>query len=93
MQIEVADVRQSVDALLEAVEARREVVLTRDGVPVARLTPAPSPRRRGPLTPAEIQEREEKIRAIVERAAARALPGPDAARSQDFLYGEDGLPC
>ena len=28
------------------------------------------------------------------RAAAvgRVVPGPDAAHSQDFLYGEDGLP-
>jgi len=25
-------------------------------------------------------------------AAARISPGPDAARSQDFLYDEDGLP-
>jgi hypothetical protein len=25
-------------------------------------------------------------------AALRATSGPDAARSQDFLYGDDGLP-
>jgi hypothetical protein len=26
-------------------------------------------------------------------AAARATAGPEAARSQDFLYGDDGLPA
>jgi hypothetical protein len=25
-------------------------------------------------------------------AAAKAIEGPDAAHSQDFLYGEEGLP-
>jgi hypothetical protein len=25
-------------------------------------------------------------------AAAKVAAGPNAARSQDFLYGEDGLP-
>lgn len=36
-------------------------------------------------------------RRILEAARAsgvtKATPGPDAARSQDFLYGEDGLPA
>jgi hypothetical protein len=31
----------------------------------------------------------EEVRA---RGSARATAGPDAARSQDFLYGDDGLP-
>jgi len=34
-------------------------------------------------------------RALLEAlraGAADASPGPDAARSQDFLYGGDGLP-
>jgi hypothetical protein len=34
-------------------------------------------------------------RAVLEAAragAAKAATGPSAARSQDFLYGEDGLP-
>ena len=32
----------------------------------------------------------EKIRAA---ADAKALPGPAAARNQDFLYGDDGMPA
>jgi hypothetical protein len=35
-------------------------------------------------------------RAILKKVRASgpksAMPGPDAAQSQDFLYGEDGLP-
>jgi len=34
-------------------------------------------------------------RALIERvrkAAGKAIPGPSAARSQDFLYNENGLP-
>ena len=36
--------------------------------------------------------RDELIAAIVEEARGKALPGPCAARSQDFLYDENGLP-
>jgi hypothetical protein len=32
------------------------------------------------------------IDAVQKSAASRVTPGPDAARSQDFLYGDDGLP-
>jgi hypothetical protein len=31
----------------------------------------------------------EQVRA---RGSAKATAGPDAARSQDFLYADDGLP-
>ncbi len=31
----------------------------------------------------------ERVRAT---AAAKALPGANAARSQDFLYDDDGMP-
>jgi hypothetical protein len=31
----------------------------------------------------------ERVRAS---ASVKAGPGPDAAHSQDFLYGDDGLP-
>jgi hypothetical protein len=32
------------------------------------------------------------LEAVRNSAAAKAAPGPSAARSQDFLYGDDGLP-
>jgi hypothetical protein len=34
----------------------------------------------------------ERLMELGRRASAKALPGPCAARSQDFLYDEDGLP-
>ena len=36
--------------------------------------------------------RKAAIEAIREAASKKAKPGPDSARSQDFLYGEGGLP-
>jgi antitoxin (DNA-binding transcriptional repressor) of toxin-antitoxin stability system len=43
-----------------------------------------------PLAP---EEKAKLIAEIRERVRRRMLPpGPDAARSQDFLYGDDGLP-
>ena len=38
------------------------------------------------------EEKSARIDAIVADARLKALPGPDAARSADFLYGPDGLP-
>jgi hypothetical protein len=32
------------------------------------------------------------LEAVRASAAAKAAVGPSAARSQDFLYGDDGLP-
>lgn len=32
------------------------------------------------------------LRAVVDSARGKAMPGPDAAHSQDFLYDDDGLP-
>ena len=37
-------------------------------------------------------ERRLLLEAARASAAPKATPGPDAARSQDFLYGDDGLP-
>ena len=50
---------------------------------------APTTATRPPLS------REERLTIIekVQRdAAAKILPGPEARRSADFLYDEDGLP-
>ena len=41
-------------------------------------------------TPAE---RRATIEAIMAESTAKALPGPPAERSQDFLYGDDGMPA
>jgi hypothetical protein len=55
--------------------------------------PIPEARFQPPIRKAV--DRETRRRVVEEvRASARgrATPGPNAARSQDFLYGDDGLP-
>ncbi|HEY3777380.1 MAG TPA: type II toxin-antitoxin system prevent-host-death family antitoxin [Rhizomicrobium sp.] len=84
MQISVTQAKGQLTDLVRRSEMGDEVVLTRHGQPVARLVP---------------------IRAVPDRAARRkilesllgsgrrkARRGPSAARSQDFLYDEYGLP-
>lgn len=65
-------------------QAGDEVILTRHGQDAVRLVPvqtAPDKAARRALL--------ESVRAA---RAAKAASGPNAARSQDFLYGDDGLP-
>lgn len=83
MQVSVSDAKAQLTDLVRKAEAGEEVVLTRHGQPVLRLVPITKK-----LTPEERARVFEEVRA----AAAKATPGPDAARSQDFLYDEFGLP-
>ncbi len=84
MEISVTGAKSQLTELVRRAEAGEEVILTRHGQPAARIVP---------IKPA--QDRKSRL-AIIEalRKAARenALPGPGAAESQDFLYGENGLP-
>jgi len=84
MLVSVSDAKRQLAELVRRAEAGDEVVLTRCGKAVARLV-------RVAATPAAIDRRAilEKMRASGPKSA---MSGPDAARSQDFLYGEDGLP-
>jgi prevent-host-death family protein len=84
MDVAVSEAKAQLTELVRRAEAGEEIVLTRHGKPVVRLAPVAAA-----STP-------EARRAIIDRARAlgrsRALPGPCAARSQDFLYDDDGLP-
>ena len=84
MKVTVSDAKGQLTELVRRAEAGDEIILTRHGHPAVRLVPvqaaANAETRRALL---------EKIRAS---AAAKASPGPVAARSQDFLYGDEGLP-
>ena len=85
MNVGVTNARRKLAELVRRAEAGEEVILARRGRPVARLVP---------IIPRVSAERR---RAVIERvqasAAAQHRPGPPAARSQDFLYGDDGLPA
>jgi len=85
MNISVTNAKAQLTELVRRAEAGEEIVLTRRGVPVARLTAtAPEKRDKGDLLAF--------LERISKQGAAMARPGPCAARSQDFLYDEDGLP-
>jgi prevent-host-death family protein len=85
MNVSITDAKAQLTELVRRAEAGEEVVLTRHGQPTVRLLPVHP-----------IVDRETR-RAVLEavRASGRlnATPGPCAARSQDFLYDEDGLPA
>jgi len=84
VKISVSEAKGQLTELVRRAEAGDDVVLTRHGRPTVRLVPVGTGQTRA--------ERRAIIEAIMTEGAARALPGPSAARSQDFLYGDDGLP-
>ncbi|QND65452.1 type II toxin-antitoxin system prevent-host-death family antitoxin [Mesorhizobium loti] len=84
MQISVTDAKGQLTELVRRAETGDEVILTRHGHAAVRLVPIKTmPDRKG-------------RRALMEAAraagASKAKVGPSAARSQDFLYGDDGMP-
>jgi prevent-host-death family protein len=84
MEVSVSDAKGQLTELVRRAEDGDEVILTRHGQAVVRLIPI----RRKP----DAQARRKLLEELRDAGAAKALPGPDAARSQDFLYDEDGLP-
>ena len=86
MDVPVSEAKGQLTDLVRRAEAGEEVVLTRHGHPVARLVPMSAKRAQDPETRRKI------IEDIMESARGKATPGPSAARSQDFLYDEHGLP-
>ena len=85
MHVSVSDAKAQLTELVRRAEAGEEIVLTRRGRPAARLVPE-GPRQDPEAFDAAVQK-------IIDEARASPSPGPCAARSQDFLYDEDGLPA
>lgn len=84
MHISVTEAKGLLTDLIRRAEAGDEVILTRHGHAAVRLVPvrpAYNPKLRKAL-----------LDAVRTAAAQKAAAGPSAARSQDFLYGDDGLP-
>lgn len=84
MEISVSDAKGQLTELVRRAEAGDEIVLTRHGHPVARLVPV--------LTGQSAERRRQVMAEVGAAGRAAARPGPEAARSQDFLYDQDGLP-
>jgi prevent-host-death family protein len=84
VQVSVSDAKGQLTELVRRAEAGEEIVLTRHGHAAVRLVPVRPMQDR--------QSRRALLDAVRASAAAKAVAGPSASRSQDFLYGDDGLP-
>jgi antitoxin (DNA-binding transcriptional repressor) of toxin-antitoxin stability system len=82
MRVSVTHAKVRLGDLPRRAEAGEEVVLTRRGRSIATLVAMQTGR----------EARHAILDAIGRAGAAKATAGPDASRSQDFLYGGDGLP-
>jgi prevent-host-death family protein len=84
MQINVTEAKGQLLDLVRRAEAGEDVVLMRRGREVIRLVPIVG-------KPAANTKRA-LMTGIFEAAKASRSEGPAAARSQDFLYDDEGLP-
>jgi prevent-host-death family protein len=84
MRISVSEAKGRLTDLVRQAEAGEEVILTRHGQPAVRLAPL--------KTPASRATRRKILEAARKAGMAKAAAGAEAARSQDFLYDDDGLP-
>jgi prevent-host-death family protein len=84
MQVSVSEAKAQLSELVRRAEAGDEVVLTRHGEAAVKLVPV----RKVPSR----AEKQAILDEILASVAGKATPGPCAARSQDFLYDEDGMP-
>ncbi len=84
MKISVSAAKAQLTELVKRAEEGDEVILTRRGQEVARLVPI--------ILPQTAASRRALMERVRRSASGKSRPGADAARSQDFLYGDDGLP-
>jgi prevent-host-death family protein len=84
MRVSVSEAKGQLTELVRRAEAGDEVVLTRHGHAAVRLIPVKAALDR--------KSRRALLEAARNSGFSKAISGPIAARSQDFLYGDDGLP-
>lgn len=85
MKVSVTEAKARLTELVRRAEAGEDIVLTRHDRPAVRLVVA-----RERLDP---ESRIKIMQDVAKAAAVKITPGPSAARSQDFLYDENGLPA
>jgi prevent-host-death family protein len=86
MRVTVTEAKGQLTKLVRRAEAGEEVVLTRNGQPTVKLVSV--------VSQPTAEEKAAVLDRIWKSAAANKNKrrGPSAARSQDFLYDEYGLP-
>ena len=84
MRVSVSEAKGQLTELVRRAEAGDEVVLTRHGKATVRLVPVqPQP---------NAAARSAVIASVRAAAKDKRTAGANAARSQDFLYDDDGMP-
>jgi len=84
VKVAVSEAKGQLTELVRRAEAGEDVILTRHGQPAVRLVPV-----------GRVVDRATRHRLIetLQQSASKAITSQSsAARSQDFLYGDDGLP-
>ncbi len=84
MRVTVSEAKAQLTDLVRRAERGEEVVLTRHGHAAVRLVPV--------AAKPSAAEKAAVLESVRKSAAKKARPGPSAARSQDYLYDEYGLP-
>ncbi|MQT11688.1 type II toxin-antitoxin system Phd/YefM family antitoxin [Segnochrobactrum spirostomi] len=84
MRVSVTEAKGQLTELVRRAEAGDEIILTRHGHAAVRLVPV--------KTVIDARSRKALIDSVRASAAEKRTAGPGAARSQDFLYDDEGLP-
>lgn len=84
MRVSLSEAKAQLTDLVRRAEAGEDVVLTRHGHEVVRLQPVSAP--------VDMERRRRALEDVMRTGPENVKPGPSAARSQDFLYDDDGLP-
>ncbi|MCY3876643.1 MAG: type II toxin-antitoxin system prevent-host-death family antitoxin [Rhodobacteraceae bacterium] len=84
VNVALTDAKAQLTELVRRAEAGDDIVLTRHGHPVVRLTPVKNRQSR--------KQRRRILNDLRALGAKKAKPGSEAARSQDFLYNDLGHP-
>ena len=84
MQVSVTEAKGQLTELVRRAEAGDEIILTRHGHAAVRLVPVKAT--------SDGKSRHALLERVRASAATKVAAGPSAERSQDFLYGDDGLP-
>ncbi|EXS69464.1 type II toxin-antitoxin system Phd/YefM family antitoxin [Sphingobium sp. Ant17] len=84
MHISISDAAGQLIDLVRRAEAGEEIILTGEGHASVRLVPV--------NMPTDSASRRVLLEEVRLAATAKTTTGPNAARSQDFLYGDDGMP-
>jgi len=85
MEVSVSEAKAQLTELIHRAEAGEEVVLTRHGRAVVRIVPL--------TNRPSAAERRALLDEVAASSRGKITAGPSADRSQDFLYGGDGMPA